>query len=93
MAVYIDVVLARVMLLSTGAAALTLAAGSVVVGIRLFTSLAIPGWASQVALSLAIVFVQALSMSFLLLLLSHLSHTQPVVDPNEESRKALLPPS
>jgi hypothetical protein len=60
MAVYIDVVFARVVLAAAGVAVLALLAMLAVVAIRLTTDLAIPGWATAIFGDLLIVLFQAL---------------------------------
>jgi hypothetical protein len=61
--VYTDVVFVRVLLFSLAGAAVTLVGLVAVVGIRLFTDLAIPGWASTVVGILSIILVQLLILS------------------------------
>ncbi|HKP76001.1 MAG TPA: glycosyltransferase family 2 protein [Longimicrobiaceae bacterium] len=58
--VYTDVVLMRIIVGATAAAGAFVLLLAVVVGIRLFTGLAIPGWASFMAASLVILLLQAL---------------------------------
>lgn len=65
LSVFAEVVLVRMVVLSfalCGAISLT---GGVVLGIRLGTDLAIPGWTSTVLISLVIVFLQALVLGVL----------------------------
>jgi polyisoprenyl-phosphate glycosyltransferase len=61
--VYTDVVFVRVLLFSLAVAGVTLIGLAAVVGIRLFTDLAIPGWASTVGGILSIMLVQVLILS------------------------------
>jgi glycosyltransferase involved in cell wall biosynthesis len=63
MAVYADYMFLRVLIGSALLAGLTVAAIAVIVGIRLGTSWAIPGWASYLVASFTIIFLQALLMS------------------------------
>ncbi|MBF0375509.1 MAG: glycosyltransferase [Alphaproteobacteria bacterium] len=79
--VFADRLFARLLLLSAALAAFSLGAAAVVVGIRLFTTLAIPGWASGIVGLLAVVFLQAilLSVSGVVLVLS--SRAMPGVVP------------
>jgi glycosyltransferase involved in cell wall biosynthesis len=63
MAVYVDFVLLRILISSTLLAGLTVMAIGLVVGIRIGTNWAIPGWASFLATSFAIIFLQALLIS------------------------------
>jgi hypothetical protein len=63
-AVYADIVFVRALILSIGFIILTVAGSIVVVGIRLLTDLAIPGWATYVLGILVIIFVQAFALSF-----------------------------
>jgi hypothetical protein len=58
--VYIDVTLIRVICASLAFGAATLAALAVVVFMKLFTGLAIPGWASTLGVSLLVLLFQAL---------------------------------
>ncbi len=61
--VYSDIAFARVLVFSVALGAATLAGIAVVIAIRLFTELAIPGWASYMIGWLLIVLVQALMLS------------------------------
>jgi hypothetical protein len=63
MAVYADYVLLRIMIGSALLAGLAVIAIACVVGIRIGTNWAIPGWASFLAASFAIIFLQALLIS------------------------------
>jgi hypothetical protein len=58
--VYTDVALVRIIVSASCLAGLVMLVLPVVVGIRLFTGLAIPGWASFMAVSLVILLFQAL---------------------------------
>lgn len=57
--VYAEVVLVRMVAISGILAALALIGGVIVVGVKLGTNLAIPGWASYLVASLAVIFLQA----------------------------------
>jgi hypothetical protein len=61
--VYGDIAFTRVLAFSVGLSALTLIGILVVSGIRLFTDLAIPGWASYMVGFLIVVLMQALMLS------------------------------
>jgi polyisoprenyl-phosphate glycosyltransferase len=63
MAVYADYVLLRILIGSALLAGLAVAAIALIVGIRIGTDWAIPGWASILAASFAIIFLQALLIS------------------------------
>ncbi len=63
MAVYVDYILLRILIGSTLLAGLAVIAIVVVVGIRIGTNWAIPGWASFLAASFAMIFLQALLIS------------------------------
>jgi glycosyltransferase involved in cell wall biosynthesis len=67
MAVYADYVFLRILIASALLAGLAIIAISVIVGIRLVTSWAIPGWASFLVASFIIIFLQALLISGLAL--------------------------
>jgi hypothetical protein len=58
--VYIDVTLIRVIWAALAVGAVTLAALAVVVFLKLFTGLAVPGWASFMGVSLLVLLFQAL---------------------------------
>jgi hypothetical protein len=58
--VYIDVMLIRIICAALGVSALIVIAGLIVVGLRLFTGLAIPGWASFIGVTLLVLLFQAL---------------------------------
>ncbi|MDQ0392545.1 glycosyltransferase [Labrys monachus] len=58
--VYAEVALVRMIVFACIICGITLAAGLVVVAVRLGTDLAVPGWASYVMASLAVIFLQAL---------------------------------
>ena len=61
--VYSDIAFTRILVFSFGLAALTLGGIGVVVGIRFFTDLAIPGWATYTVAALVIVLLQTLMLS------------------------------
>jgi len=64
MSVYSDVLFVRLLLSSVGLALLALCGIIAVVGIRIGTELAIPGWASTMVAALAIMLVQSIAVSF-----------------------------
>src|SRR5206468_314524 len=61
--VYSDTVFTRALIFSVGLGAITIAGIVVVTGIRLFTDLAIPGWASFMVGFMIVVLMQALMLS------------------------------
>ena len=63
MAVYVDYILLRILIGSALLAGLAIIAILLVVGIRIGTNWAIPGWASFLVASFAIIFLQALLIS------------------------------
>jgi len=82
--VYSDVVLVRVLISLFGLSALSIAGLAVVFALRLFTDLAIPGWASGVAGNLFVIFLQsvvfALISVFILLSTRSTKTVVPIVD-------------
>jgi glycosyltransferase involved in cell wall biosynthesis len=68
--VYSDVLMARVIVALLAVSGVTLFGLLVVVAVRLFTSLAIPGWASFIGASLVIVLLQSLVFAVLLIFLA-----------------------
>lgn len=78
--VYSDIVLVRIMMGMLGISVLTVVGIIIVTTIRLFTELAIPGWASSVFGSLSMVFLQSLILAVIsaFLLLSARS-SKPVI--------------
>ena len=82
--VYADIVFVRIMIGMMVVSALTIAGLAVVAAIRLFTELAIPGWASTVFGSLAIVLMQsiifAVVSAFLLLSTRSAKPVIPMID-------------
>jgi hypothetical protein len=64
--VFTDVLAVRILLFSIILIANAVAAIFIVSGIRLFTDLAIPGWASSVVLGMTIVIIQAFLISLFL---------------------------
>lgn len=85
--VYADIVLVRIMVGMLAVSALTAAGLAVVAAIRLFTELAIPGWASTVFGSLSIVLMQsmifAVVSAFLLLSTRSAKPVIPMIDAPE----------
>ena len=99
MAVYVDYVLLRILIGSALLAGVAVMAIAMVVGIRVGTNWAIPGWASFLAASFAIIFLQALLMSgialFQLMNFRTVKTFVPAVDATSlivESSKIELPP-
>ncbi len=83
--VYSDIVFTRVLVFSFGLAAVTLASIAVVMGIRLFTDLAIPGWASYMVGSLVIVLMQTLMLSAGAVFLLLNNRSMPSIIPRKTS--------
>jgi hypothetical protein len=69
-----EVIFSRVLLFSGAVGFLTVLTTGVVLGVRLFTDLAIPGWASNVVGNLAVIFLQ--TVFFFLLSLFFLLHSR-----------------
>ncbi|MEP0711058.1 MAG: glycosyltransferase [Algoriphagus sp.] len=63
-AIFADVVTTRIILFSLGTIVSTLLGMMIVIGIRLTTDMAIPGWATYSVLALAILLFQAVLISF-----------------------------
>lgn len=82
--VYADVVLVRITIGMLGVAAITIIGLGIVAAIKLFTDLAIPGWASAVFGSLSIVLLQsiifAIISAFLLLSARSAKPVIPIID-------------
>ena len=82
--VFVDSMAVRLMVASLG---LILATGigiATVVAIRLFTDLAIPGWASVVSLALLVIFLQAFTLSLTLLFLALYHRNQKTFVPRHD---------
>lgn len=75
-AVFIDVIAARLLIFSIGMISLALLAILVITYIRIFTDLAIPGWASTVVSSLLIVLLQSFLLSLFTIFLYLSSQSQ-----------------
>jgi polyisoprenyl-phosphate glycosyltransferase len=67
--VHIDIVSVRLFILSTTIIVLSLVGIVLVLGVRLLTTWAIPGWATNITMGLLIVLLQAFLVSFLLVFL------------------------
>jgi hypothetical protein len=84
MAVYSDYVLLRILISAALLASLTVIAIALVVGIRIGTNWAIPGWASFMAASFAVIFLQAVLLSglslFQLMNLRNVKTIVPAID-------------
>jgi glycosyltransferase involved in cell wall biosynthesis len=78
-----EIVFARVMFLCFFLALLTGLGGVFVIGVRLCTDLAIPGWASDVIGSLAIVFTQIVFFFFTSMFLLLHARSNPANSPSE----------
>lgn len=81
LAVFSDRVFARLLLFASGLGAMVLVGGLVVLGIRLFTTLATPGWASTVTGALAILFVQAILICLVAAVQMLATRNQPGAQP------------
>lgn len=75
-AVFIDVIATRLLIFSIGMVALSSIAILVIIAIRAFTDLAIPGWASTVGSSLLIVLLQGFLLSLFTVFLYLSSQSQ-----------------
>jgi len=82
--VHMDIVAVRLFLASLGLIGLSIIGMGIVVGIRLFTALAIPGWATNVTVGLTIILMQAFLMSFLLVFLILTYRTQKLFVPRSD---------
>jgi polyisoprenyl-phosphate glycosyltransferase len=82
--VYSDVVLVRMLIGLLGLSALSIVGLAVVFALRLFTDLAVPGWASGVAGNLFVIFLQsvvfALISAFIMLSTRSMKTVVPIVD-------------
>jgi hypothetical protein len=81
--VYSDIAFTRALVFSAGLGAVTLAAIFGVLGVRIFTDLAIPGWASYMVGALVIVLLQALMMSAGAVFLLLTNRTMPSIIPRK----------
>jgi polyisoprenyl-phosphate glycosyltransferase len=89
-AVYADLVLARIALALSALFLVAILGLVAVVAIRLFTDLAIPGWASNVAGSLTILAVQSLVFAVVTAFLLLNNRTLPLIIPAQEYRRYIL---
>jgi hypothetical protein len=78
-----EIVFARIMLLCFVLALVTATGGVTVAGIRVFTDLAIPGWASDVIGSLAIIFTQIVFFFFTSMFLLLHARSNPASSPRQ----------
>jgi glycosyltransferase involved in cell wall biosynthesis len=85
--VYSDVAFVRILMAALCLSALTVVGIVIVVVIRLFTDLAIPGWASNVAGSLMIMLFQALMFSAGAAFLVLANRSSPSIIPLDEARR------
>lgn len=96
MAVYIDVIFVRILLVGTLLAGLTALGILIVVLIRLFTEFGVPGWASTMIGDLAVIFVQTLTLmvATTLMVLATRSNRQivPIIDAPAFAMPASNPP-
>jgi glycosyltransferase involved in cell wall biosynthesis len=83
-AIYVDVISMRLLLMTVLLMLLSLAGMVVVLVIRLFTNLAIPGWATFAVLGFAIIALQAFLMSILLAFIVLHFKTQTLVIPTKD---------
>jgi hypothetical protein len=81
LAVFSDRVFARLLLFASVLGGMVLIGGLVVLGIRLFTTLATPGWASSVIGALAILFVQAILICLVAAVQMLATRNQPGAQP------------
>jgi len=79
--VYIDIALLRTLLLSVSFSIVTITGIVIVTVIRLFTDMAIPGWASSVVGSLTIILVLSLLISIFVLFINLASRSQLTIIP------------
>ena len=75
-AVFIDVIATRLLIFSMGMISIALLAILIITFIRVFTDLAIPGWASTVVSSLLIVLLQSFLLSLFTIFLYLSSQSQ-----------------
>jgi len=83
--VYSDIAFTRALVFSAGLGVVTLAGIVVVMGIRLFTDFAIPGWASYMVGFLVVVLMQALMLSAGALFLLLTNRSMPSIIPKKMS--------
>ena len=76
LAVHMDVVAVRLLLTVLGLIACSVAALGIVFGIRIWTDRAIPGWATNISIGLAIIIMQSFLISLFLAFLILNSRTQ-----------------
>ena len=69
-AIYADVVLVRALIMAMSLVILTVTGAVIVLAIKLFTNLAIPGWATYVLGMLLVIFIQAVALCFVSVFLS-----------------------
>jgi glycosyltransferase involved in cell wall biosynthesis len=87
--VYSDVAFTRILLFSFGLAILTVGGIGVVVGIRLFTDLAIPGWATYTVAALVIMLLQTLLLSLGAIFLLLNNRSMPSLNPRRMAAEYL----
>lgn len=86
-AVYCDVALARLLLLMIGVSVISLFCVLVVVLLRLFTDLAMPGWASDVIGSLLIIVLQSVIFSSISVFLLLNNRSAGTIIPSAEAER------
>lgn len=88
--VFTDVLAVRILLFSVFLIVNALTAIIIVAGIRLFTDLAIPGWASSIILGMTIVIIQAFLISLFLVFTVLNYRTQQSFIPAHEYKKYII---
>jgi hypothetical protein len=88
--VHIDIVAVRLFIASTVLVAAAIGGLSVVVGVRLLTTLAIPGWATNTTVGLTIIMMQALLISLFLVFVILNHRTQQLFIPRLSYRDYIL---
>ena len=89
-AVHMDTVAVRLLLTALGLMVVALSGMGVVVGIRFFTDLAIPGWATNVSVGLVIILMQAFLVSLFLAFMILTLRTQKVFVPHSDHAQYIL---
>jgi glycosyltransferase involved in cell wall biosynthesis len=80
-AVFSDYVFARLLLFASGLGLCVLAGGVAVIAIRLFTSMATPGWASTLVAAFSILFVQSILICLIASVQMLATRNQPGAQP------------
>jgi len=79
--VYMDVMLIRIICAALAVSVVIVIAGLMVVGLKLFTGFAIPGWASTIGVSLLVLLIQALMFASVALFQFLSLRSMPTVAP------------